>query len=201
MKLFFASMVVPNAHHLPTLSEKDRDIVLWVSRSDDFKRPYLFLDLVQQNQDKKFVMICPQATNDKNYELLVDRAKTFRNLEFIKRVEFEKIDSYFQRAKLLVSTSDSEGFPNTFIQACKSATPILSLCVNPDDFLNRFECGMCADDDWDKFIKSFELMLQPENFVKYSRNARKYVEEKHDITKIIEQYKDLFNALAAGSKK
>ena len=140
-------------------------------------------------------MICQRGTGDNQYDSLIESANNIRNIEFIKRVEFSEIDKYFERAKVLVNTSDTEGFPNTFIQACKCGTPILSLNVNPDDFLNKHKCGLCADGDWNTFKNMLgEILDSSEN--EYAQNARRYAEENHDITKIIEQYKTIFNNLA-----
>jgi len=188
-------LAIPNAHHIPPLSDSSKNSILWVGRSDKLKRPGLFLDLAEQFPHEKFIMICQRATGDKNYESLVAHAETIKNLEFIKRVEFDKIDRYFQRAKVFVSTSDSEGFPNTFIQSCKTATPILSLCVNSDNFLDRFKCGMCANGNWNAFLQQLKELLLPEKQLEYGRNARSYVEQKHDIKKIAEIYGQLFRNL------
>jgi glycosyltransferase involved in cell wall biosynthesis len=191
------STVIPNAHHMPVLSEGNRDIILWVGRTSPFKRPELFIDLAQEFADKKFVMICQRATGDENYEALVTRANGVKNLEFIERVPFHEIGTYFQHAKVLVNTSSSEGFPNTFIQACKYATPILSLCVNPDDFLAKFECGICANNDWHAFVSQLQVLLKPSEGQRYGQNARLYAQETHDIRNLVDIYKELFRRLGA----
>ncbi|MFC1739619.1 glycosyltransferase family 4 protein [Planctomycetota bacterium] len=186
------SIAIKNAHHLPILSDTQRDIVLWVGRSAEFKRPQLFLDLAEQITDEKFTFICPRATNDQNYEQLVARAEKIKNLNFIPHVDFAKIDDYFQRAKLFLCTSTGEGFPNTYVQACKNGAPILSLRVNPDNFLNENDCGICADGDWDRFVNEFTTLIKSERLQQLGKNARKYAEDKHDIKKIVQVYKKLF---------
>ncbi|MHC4075398.1 MAG: glycosyltransferase family 4 protein [Planctomycetota bacterium] len=187
-----SSIVIPNAHHLPELSEAERDIILWVSRSTRTKRPGLFIELAAKNPHEKFVMICPQATYDNQYEQLSEQAGQVANLEFIERVGFDEIESYFGRAKMFVCTSKAEGFPNTYIQACKCTTPILSLAVNPDNFLGKFKCGLCADGRIAKFEKDFKILLELKTNRRFGENARRYAEEKHDIKKITGIYKDLF---------
>ncbi len=189
------SIVIPNAHHLPVLSDSNRDTVLWVGRSVAVKRPELFIDLAEKMPDEHFTMICQRATGDDKYEELVERAGRVKNLEFIKRVGFDQVESYFQRAKVFVNTSESEGFPNTFIQACKCAAPVLSLRVNPDNFLSKYKCGICADDDWGEFVQQLRAMLESGKLTEYGKNARQYAERKHDIRRIIENYKELLLSL------
>jgi len=189
------SVPIPNAHRLAGLSEQTRDSIIWVGRSVEVKRPELFLQLAEQFPQEKFIMICQRATGDENYENLVNQADKIKNLRFIQRVPFNEIDGYFRRSKIFVNTSEAEGFPNTFIQACIAGTPILSLNVNPDGFLDEFHCGIYADDKWQKLIDSLASLLENERYIELGRNARKYVEEKHDIVKIVETYKTIFENL------
>jgi glycosyltransferase involved in cell wall biosynthesis len=187
-----SAVVLPNGHLLPALSEHERNIILWAGRSHAVKRPELFVELAEKVPNEHFVMICQRATGDRNYEALVTRAKEVKNLEFIERVSFHDINTYFQRAKVLVNTSSSEGFPNTFIQAGKWATPILTLKVNPDGFLDEYKCGICCNDDFQSLADSLRAMLAGNRYSEPGKNARNYVEQNHDIMKIVEKYKEVF---------
>ena len=189
------SMVIPNGQRLLESGQSKRDTILWVGRSTPLKRPELFVKLAEHFPDENFTMICQQATGDENYQDLLAEADKVDNLQFIQAVPFADISSYFQRAKVFVNTSDSEGFPNTFVHACNCAAPILSLKVNPDDFINRYNCGMSCDDDWQRMIESLKEILEDERYVELGENGKKYVEERHDLAKIIKQYKELFEQL------
>jgi len=189
------SMVIPNGQRLLESGQTKRDTILWVGRSTPLKRPELFVKLAENFPDENFTMICQQATGDENYRDLLAYAEKVGNLQFIRAVPFTDIGTYFQQAKVFVNTSDSEGFPNTFIHACNCAAPILSLKVNPDDFINRHNCGMSCDDDWRRMIDSLKTMLQENRYIELGKNCKKYVEERHDLAKIIKQYKELFEKL------
>ena len=194
-----SSQLIPNGHSLPEITQDNkRDIILWVGRTADFKQPQLFSELARHLKNEQFTMICQKATDDKDYMSLRKEAEQIKNLTFIKRVGFAEIDGYFRRAKVLVNTSEAEGFPNTFIQAGKWATPILSLNVNPDGFLDKYGCGLCAAGDWDKFVKMLGELLDPATAQRYGRNGRRYAEENHDIKKIVEEYKTIFRRLVGG---
>jgi len=190
-----SAIVLPNGHRILEPSTQKRGCILWVGRSTYFKEPELFIKLAQETPGEQFVMVCQQAKDDNKYDDLLAGAKTVANLTFIEGVPFHEIDSFFQRAKVLVNTSSMEGFPNTFIQACKCAAPILSLKINPDRFLDKHQCGMCANGDWQRFKEMLAELLEPQAAKQYGNNGRIYAEENHDIKKIIEQYKRLFRTL------
>ncbi len=189
------SRVIPNGQPLLESDCRKRDTVLWVGRSTHLKRPELFIKLAKNFPQESFTMICQQATGDQNYKTLLAEAEEANNLQFIMTVPFVRINSYFQQAKVFVNTSDSEGFPNTFVQACNCATPILSLNVNPDDFINRHNCGISCNGDWMQMVDSLGYMLQENRYVEMGANGKKYVRQRHDLKKIIEQYKQLFKEL------
>lgn len=190
-----SSIVIPNGHRLSESAQKKRDRILWVGRSGEFKRPTPFIDLAEKVPDEKFTMICQRATGDEKYDQLLVRAKQVENLEFIERVPFADIESYFERAKVFVNTSEAEGFPNTFIQACNCATPILSLTVNPDGFLDEYNCGICCNNDLERFTDSLGFILAEDKYTELGKNARKYVKQNHNIKKIAKEYKKLFHQL------
>jgi glycosyltransferase involved in cell wall biosynthesis len=186
------AIMVPNGHRIADLEDSKRDSVLWVGRSEGFKQPRLFLRLAREIPSERFVMICQQTKDDRQYDELVQLSQNVANLKFIKSVPFGEIDYYFQQAKVFVNTSSAEGFPNTFIQAGKCAAPIITLNVNPDGFLDRFNCGLCANGDWNKFVDSVKFILAENRYIEMGKNARKYVENNHDVVKIVEQYKMYF---------
>lgn len=183
---------VPNGHRIIDLAGNDRDFILWVGRSEEFKQPRLFIQLAKEFPSEQFVMICQRTKGDIHYDKLLHLADSAGNLKFIEYVPFHKIDYYFQRAKVFVNTSHSEGFPNTFIQAGKCGTAIVSLKVNPDGFLDKFNCGLCADGDWNRFVDFLNSVLSKGRYIELGNNARKYVEQTHNIRKIIELYKKYF---------
>jgi glycosyltransferase involved in cell wall biosynthesis len=191
------SEVIPNGQRIGAAISKERTgPVLWVGRSEQVKRPDLFLELARELPSESFTMICQKATGDNTYEELKASAASLGNLTFIERVPFRQIDDYFRRAKVLVNTSDSEGFPNAFIQAAKNSTAILSLSVNPDDFLNVHGCGIACAGDFRKMVSELKSMVSGNKFIELGARGRVYAQAKHDMSKIIERYKEIFKEAA-----
>ncbi|MBP9024480.1 MAG: hypothetical protein KBH06_14860, partial [Spirochaetes bacterium] len=72
--------------------------------------------------------------------------------------------------------------PNTFIQACKNRTPIVSLNVNPDGFISKFSTGVFCDGNFDKMNNSISDICHNDSlFAKYSDMAYDYVLRHHSI--------------------
>jgi glycosyltransferase involved in cell wall biosynthesis len=186
------SIVIRNACRLRDITFTGREYIFWAGRSGPIKRPDLFIKLAKLFPEWSFVMVCSRTEGDRLYDDMSRSAASVANLKFIGGLPFEQIDAYFEKAMLYVSTSDSEGFPNTFVQACKSGTPVLSLNVNPDNFLTRHQCGHCAYGQWEQLLQSMRHILLPENAEKMGRNGRRYAEKNHDIKQIVELYKELF---------
>jgi glycosyltransferase involved in cell wall biosynthesis len=189
------SIFVLNGHRIDSPDSGPRDSVLWAGRSEDVKKPGLFIDLAARLPAYKFIMICQRATIDVGYEKLKEQAAHLKNIEFIEHVPFDKMAEYFRRAAVLVNTSDSEGFPNAFIQACAAGSAILSLNVNPDGFLEKFNCGLCCRGNFDKMAALLKAMLENKTYIDLGVNGRRYAEANHDIAKIINVYKDVFKNL------
>ena len=183
---------IPNGHRMTQSQHAMRDSILWIGRIAEVKQSSLFVRLAQEIPSERFVMICQARAGSHRHDELVRTAAGIANLELIKYVPFHKIERYFRHAKVLVNTSRSEGFPNTFIQAGACGVAILSLKVDPDGFLDKFSCGFCANEDWGWFVDSLKRLLHEDLYVRIGENARKYVEENHDISNIVERYKDHF---------
>lgn len=197
------SFVIRSGYPINETNMNKDNYVLWVGRSEHWKRPELFIKLAKLNTDFKFKMICPQAFNHyaKKYSSLKQEAIEIENLEFIEYVPFDDIDEYFQRARIFINTSEKEGFPNTFVQATKNGTLIISLNVNPDNFLNEYNCGFFCDGDFSILnIKLNQISRNPLFYKEISENAYKYAKKNHDITKNARQLYDIIDEVLNAKK-
>ena len=181
--------------------ETRRKTILWMARVDSWKRPELFLDLAGHFPDQSFVLVGPpsQVEPDKLPQLL-ERAKGIPNLRVLAGVPFDDTPALFDEALVFVNTSSAEGFPNTFLQAAATGTPIVSWAVNPEGVLERYEMGYCADQDWTRFLGYLQLLCQDEALRRrLGENGRRYVQQVHDPSTIAGEYAELFWSLRSGS--
>lgn len=176
------------------LTQLKKQGVLWVARAESWKNPELFINLAKKFPQEKFTMICPPAESNPNYfKIVKKKANEIPNLTFIDKVPFNKIDESFAKAKVFVSTSLNEGFPNTFIQAAKNKTPIISFKVNPDKIIDKYQIGFCAEgDERQMIILLKELLKSNQLWQRLATNAYNYARQCHDIKKTVRQYQKLF---------
>ncbi len=139
----------PSGHHIPeTVPAKDNPpIALWVGGFSKVKRPELFLDVVKEckDLDVEFIMISKTVPKDPHTpaEPFHEYASDAPNFTWITNVPFEETLTWFDRAALFVCTSESEGFPNTFVQAWSRGMPVVSVDVNPNGILDNPDLGRC----------------------------------------------------------
>jgi glycosyltransferase involved in cell wall biosynthesis len=179
----------------------EKQTILWVGRCSQEKRPDLFLALTRSFPQEKFVMICPR-NKPKLWDDISAQAKKSHNLEFIESVPFDQIGEYFRCAKVLVNTSDSEGFPNTFLQAAENGAVILSLNSDPDGFLVSYRAGIFCRGDFSVMKSELEALSADISLRSFlAENAYGYLRENHDIVKNVKRWKDTIKELIGKNEK
>lgn len=156
----------------------EREFILWVGRADKWKRPLSFINLAKKFPREKFIMICRQGNDKKLFDKIKRQARLQPNLKFLPAVPIEEMVKFFQKAKVFVNTSIAEGFPNTFLQAGLTETPVFSYQVNPDDYLNQYHCGLVGP-------RRFEQLLNhPARLKIMGQNHYNYVKTTHTLTNL-----------------
>lgn len=161
--------------------------ILWVGKSDWIKRPELCFELARQFPSHPFVMVVNPSERDLHARFRAEAA-TLGNVTVFEHVPFERIDTLFANARLFVSTSKFEGFPNTFLQAGKYGVPIVSLEVDPGEMLTRHGAGRVAHGDLGRLVADAGVLLNsPEEWKAVSEKSLAYVRAFHDIEKVVEE--------------
>jgi glycosyltransferase involved in cell wall biosynthesis len=186
------AVVIRNSIELPNLVHRKRSHVLWISRAQEWKRPELFLALAQEFPEQAFVMVMPGAQESKEFSPIVEAALQAGNVRYYPRVEFNESQELFNHALVFVNTSSWEGFPNTFLQAGVSSTPIVSLVVDPDSFIEENACGYACHDDFGLLVERIRFLLgDVRQRDEMGGNCHAYIERQHDINQNIEAWKQL----------
>lgn len=183
------SAVLPSLCDLPEAAPWPRTHWLWVGRCEASKQPQLFLELAARFPAERFTLIAPPANDPRLFEEIRSRAETQPNLRFLPGVPYHEIDAFYRAAKGLINTSEQEGFPNVFLEAAKHGVPILSLCVNPDDFLDRFALGEAMRGSFEAMQKRLaEWTRATDDLCAMGRRGRSYVAEHHGVEMVAERF-------------
>ncbi|MBU1975884.1 MAG: glycosyltransferase family 4 protein [Nanoarchaeota archaeon] len=177
-----------------TIQRKDQ--ILWVSRAEKWKRPELLVKLAKSMPEYQFLMICPGFNQYPDYGMdFVAEICNTPNIEFIDFVPFPKMDRFFQEAKIFINTSKYEGFPNTFVQAWKNGTPVVSTEVNPDGIITKERLGHVSPTIQSMKYHIKELMTDQDQYRRISKNCVQIYQQRFHINKTLEGHKKLYQEL------
>ncbi|MEM4389306.1 MAG: glycosyltransferase family 4 protein [Candidatus Micrarchaeia archaeon] len=196
--------IIPSGHPVPKSLPKKSDppFAVWVGRTADYKFPMQFIELAQKFPHYKFVMVGAIQEKDimgKTYNIFaktLELAKKTENVEILPFQSLEKVNAIIARASVLVDTSDSAGFPNTFIQAWLRKTPVVSLNVDPDEVLCKEKIGFHAKGDFNKLIETTRMLLEDTKLNrKIGTRAFAYARKHHDIRMTAKKHHELYREL------
>lgn len=195
------SHIVPNAYDLPesenTVAHTDREAILWVGTSEpNQKKPQRFLKLAEQIPDESFEMISrPSGTAEGYHDELRDAAENVPNLEFVGEVPPEQVHEYYRQAKILINTSDYEGFPNTFLEAWRYETPVISLHFGLEGILTNREAGLLSGDMDGLITDTKALAKDAEHRSRIGINGRQLVEEHYSLNRVAGDYESVLSSV------
>lgn len=170
-----------------------KSIVLWVGRNLQNKRPEYFAGLAKKLPQHQFVMIMAPEPNqsDAQYRKLEQELNNFEYKGFL---PFHETQKYFLRAKILVSTSDREGFPNVFLQAWQANCPVVSLTVDPDGVIKKYSIGKVSG-NLDAMAADIDSLMTDDKLRKQmAKNGMAYIEEHHAISSVVDKYENVFQS-------
>ncbi len=189
------STVLYNSHPvMADVSLTEKSTVLWIGRAASYKRPEVFLTLARRLPNHRFVMV---ATFDENHSSVLpslrEQALHLPNLRLIEGASRNEVELLFRAARVYVLSSEAEGFPNVLVEACRSATPVASLRVDPDGLIRLHEAGFVTDDDVDALARVVEALLTNDAlFQRLANNAYSLARTRLNIETTIDGYKQIF---------
>ncbi len=190
-------VLIRTGHPRPPTRDASRSHVLWVGRGNPLKQPEIFLELAARMPQHRFLMVV--AHEDAHLDLLQRvraRAAMLSNLDLYEDVPWSEIDTCFARARIFVNTSTYEGFPNTFVQAALSATPVVSLLVDPDGVLENQQIGVCAGGDFERLVELTKgLLADVQATTSLGRRACSYATANHSLDKVTGDLKRLIHTM------
>jgi glycosyltransferase involved in cell wall biosynthesis len=174
--------------------------VLWVGRADcDSKRADLCWQLARACPGVPFVAVLNPTDAATTASL---RRSQPANVRRIDGVGWEASETLYQHALALLNTSESEGFPNAFLQAAKYGVPILSRRANPDGVLTVHGIGQVADDSLPQLAEWIRAVHRgPAQFQPMADAARRYVVQFHELGQRARELQRALESVAAAAPR
>lgn len=158
--------------------------VVWIANLKPIKHPQKFIQFIESCSDLeniKFIMI---GRHEKSYSSLINAVKN-TNFKYLGELPNEEVNRILCKANILISTSDAEGFSNTFVQAWMRKVIVLSMNSNPDNIITEQRIGFVCPTLDELKIKTALLVNNIEIRQQMSEKAYKYASDNHSLEKNI----------------
>lgn len=169
--------------------------ILWLARLSRAKRPDRLLDVAEACPELSFDMAGPVCSDDHS-EGVLRRAQAMHNVNVHGPVPRARVPDFYRQAGCFLSTSDHEGFPNTFLEAWSHGLPIVST-FDPDGLIHSHGLGIVAQDVPGLVAGVRRLHGDPDFWRRCSANARRHYLENHQVDKVMHRFERVFREAIA----
>jgi glycosyltransferase involved in cell wall biosynthesis len=181
-----------------TLPFDARDVgVLWVNNFRPFKRPDRYVELARALPGLELHMVGGAVERFQAYhaEIAPSLAAT-PNLRYHGAVPYHAVNDYYERARVFVNTSDTEGFPNSFLQAWARGTPVVSY-FDPDGLIAREGLGVAARSAGEMRESVASLAADAGRWAEVSARCLAYMRRAYNADEVLAPYAATFERLSA----
>ncbi|HEY5897295.1 MAG TPA: glycosyltransferase family 4 protein [Burkholderiales bacterium] len=191
------AVLIPSCYEPPAnarLSSLENDAILWVGTIHGYKRPDWFLDIAERLPQRRFVIVGGPSVGGERlkpgyYEAIRARAGRLPNVEFTGFLPLAQVEPWFDRARLLVSTSVYEGMPNVFLQAWARGVPTVATVDVGAPVNTVFADAREGAEKVEAFFRSPELWRQA------SADSLAYFQRNHSSTEVLARYAGILEEL------
>lgn len=174
------SIIIPNIWISQATKENKETAyaALWVANLRRLKRAEWFMGLAQRLPQYRFAIV--GGVNEQDYyDTIESQVSAIPNLDFLGPQSLNDVNALLSNSKLLVCTSEFEGFPNTFLQAWAYEVPVVST-VNPNGCITEFGLGRMVENETQLLEAVNELLTSDDTYNQCQRNIKAYFMAHHD---------------------
>jgi glycosyltransferase involved in cell wall biosynthesis len=171
----------------------DRDIdVLWVGNIQRVKRPDRVLELAERLPQVMIHMVGgPLPRQETLFRDVKHAAAARANVSFHGHLSYRDTNDLYGRAKVLVNTSEVEGFPNSYLQAWIRGVPVVTL-IDPDGVIEREGLGVAVRNPAWIPDAIRHLLGDPAAWKAASDRCRAFMAREYGEDKVLATYLDTF---------
>jgi glycosyltransferase involved in cell wall biosynthesis len=189
-----APALIEPAERCRALAQRDID-VLWVGHIRPYKRPQLLIDAARRLPQIRFHMVGGRMPGaEELFDSLRRDAQSLANVTFHGALPYRQTRTLYERARLFLSTSRIEGFPNTYLQSWSHGTPVIGF-LDPDGLIERLRVGRAVGTVEQMCAAISALSRDPAQWELASARALDYMAHRCDETQMLTPYLDSLAAL------
>ena len=200
-----SSVVIHNGVAVPDISKKEakeKTTIIFAGRLSAPKRQDVFLKSIalldSEIKNKININIIGDGPNKESIENLYE-SLGLNSLVSIKSLPTELMGKEYSNSDILVLISDYEAFPMVIIEAMSYGLPVVVSSVGGiPEAVNASVGALVSKNNPEDFAKEIKaLILNKEDREKKGQNARKLIEEKFTINKMLDKTFSVYRQLVS----
>ena len=165
--------------------------IAWVGTLRRPKRADLLIEIAKQMPKVHFIVCGGSSTfqvSEDYGKKIINVLNVLPNVTYLGKVPPIKTQKIIAEANLLLSTADGEGFPNTFLEAWGSGTPVVSLSIDPDAVICRYGLGVVTNKMDQMVMEIKKLMVSPQTRDEMGAKGRQHIQKYHSEGAVIRMF-------------
>jgi glycosyltransferase involved in cell wall biosynthesis len=166
----------------------EREGVLWVGNLRPLKRPSLLLEAARRLPQLQFHVIGgPMPGAESFYTAVREEARQVANVRFHGPVPYHEIGRFFESSRVLVGTSEIEGFPNSYLQAWARGTPVTAF-LDPEQLIAQNGMGRAVSTVSELCDAIVTLSSDARAWEIASQRSQEYMDKRFNLAHMIAPY-------------
>lgn len=164
-------------------SSSKREYIAWLGIFQYQKNLHALLRIVHKNPNLSFHIAGNEGPRiDKKTKIAIKNLKECNNVKLVGYLKRKQISQFLSKAYVLLNTSRYEGFSNTFLEAFSVGTPVVSLGVNPDNILTKYNLGYVTNEN--EVGEKINTLINDCRFNELDKRIIEYSKNYHDYKKL-----------------
>jgi hypothetical protein len=109
------------------------------------------------------------------------------NVNFHGPVPYHEVGKFFESSRVLVGTSEVEGFPNSYLQAWSRGTPVTAF-LDPEQLIARNGMGRAVSTLSELCESIVTLCSDSSAWETASQRSREYMDNRFNLTRMVAPY-------------
>jgi glycosyltransferase involved in cell wall biosynthesis len=129
----------------------------------------------------------PYAAEREVFDRVRSEAARMPNVVVHGPIRHHEMQGFYERARVLVNTSEIEGFPNTYVQAWMHGAPVVTF-IDPDSLIARHGLGVAAASVEEMCVAIRQLLTDSASWNRVSEQCRRHADSRFNESRILTPY-------------